>query len=147
MRSKDVPILDVTSEAINNPIRLIAGWYMVTDGVFLPPLSLDISYWFVGCYFMGLKRFAEYRYMRSEGADPAEYRASFAWYDEERLLSTVVFYAAASMLFFGAFLMRYRIELVFSFPCAAWVMASYFHVAYKPDSAARRRVPAEVITP
>jgi ABC-type dipeptide/oligopeptide/nickel transport system permease subunit len=38
------------------------------------------------------------------------------------------------MLFFGAFLMRYRVELVLSFPFIAVVMAIYFVLAWKRDS-------------
>ena len=60
VRSKDVPYLDVLSESVNNPLRMLAGWYMVTDST-VPPLSLIVAYWMVGCYFMALKRFSEYR--------------------------------------------------------------------------------------
>ncbi|MGC2612996.1 MAG: hypothetical protein WA354_03120 [Terracidiphilus sp.] len=52
------------------------------------------------------------------------------------LLFSIVFYAAAAMLSFGAFLMRYRIELVLSFPLIAIVMAMYLSLAFKPDSPA-----------
>ena len=38
------------------------------------------------------------------------------------------------MLFFGAFLMRYRVELVLSFPFIAVVMTIYFVLAFKRDS-------------
>ena len=138
VRTKEVPLLDVTSEAINNPIRLIAGWYMITLDGPPPPLSLMISYWFVGCYFMALKRFAELRYLRAEGSEPANYRSSFAWYTEERLLTSVMFYAVTCMLFFGAFLMRYRMELVLTFPFAAWTMTTYFFLSFGEQSAVRR---------
>jgi len=42
------------------------------------------------------------------------------------------------MLFFGAFAMRYRIELIVSFPLIAFVMAIYLAVGFRPDSAAQR---------
>jgi hypothetical protein len=42
------------------------------------------------------------------------------------------------MLFFGAFAMRYRIELIVSFPLIALVMAIYLAVGFRPDSAAQR---------
>ena len=138
VRTKEVALLDVISEAINNPIRLIAGWYMITIGGTLPPLSLCISYWFIGGYFMGLKRFAELRYLTARGANAPSYRSSFSWYTEERLLVSVMFYAATSMLFFGAFLMRYRMELVLTFPFTAWTMTSYFLLSFAEGSAVRR---------
>ena len=31
VRSKDLPYVDVLSEAINNPIRMLAGWFIVTS--------------------------------------------------------------------------------------------------------------------
>jgi hypothetical protein len=41
------------------------------------------------------------------------------------------------MLFFGAFCMRYRLELILAFPAIALVMAIYLHVALKENSAAQ----------
>ncbi|MFV0309332.1 MAG: UbiA family prenyltransferase [Desertimonas sp.] len=133
VRSKDLPYLDVLTESINNPLRMMAGWYM-TGITVLPPTSLLLSYWFVGCYFMALKRFAEYR----EIDDPvraADYRASFSYYTADRLLVSVLFYASAAMLFLGAFVMRYRLELILAFPLIAVVMAIYFSLALRDDSA------------
>src|SRR5579863_174519 len=110
LRSKDLPYLDVISESINNPIRFCLGWYMVTS-VVLPPLSLLVAYWMLGAYFMGLKRFSEYRQI-DDCAIAGIYRRSFRSYTQESLLTSVIFYAAGAMLFFGAFIMRYRIELI-----------------------------------
>jgi len=39
------------------------------------------------------------------------------------------------MLFFGAFIMRYRLELIFTFPVIALLMAVYFDLAFEPNSA------------
>jgi len=131
IRTKDVPYADVVSEAINNPIRLAAGWLIVSTTI--PPASLLLSYWLVGCYFMALKRYAEQRHLKKDG-DVGRYRKSLAFVTPELLLSSVVFYASAAMLFFGAFLMRYRVELVLSFPFIAVVMAIYFVLAFKDHS-------------
>jgi len=132
LRSKDLPYVDVLSESVNNPIRFCLGWYMVTSTM-LPPLSLLIAYWMVGSYFMSLKRFSEFRQI----GDPVlagDYRRSFRFYTGESLLTSVVFYAAAAMLFFGAFIMRYRIELILCFPVVAWVMSIYFNLSFGHDS-------------
>lgn len=135
VRSKDLPYIDVLSEAINNPIRMLAGWFIVTS-VTVAPASLLLSYWMIGCYFMALKRFAEYRSI-ADAARAAAYRKSFRYFTSERLLVSVMFYAAAAMLFFGAFCMRYRLELILAFPAIALVMALYLNVALKPNSAAQ----------
>ena len=42
------------------------------------------------------------------------------------------------MLFLGAFIMRYRLELILSFPFVALVMAIYLALAFKKDSAVQR---------
>ncbi len=132
LRSKDVPYLDVLSESINNPLRFCAGWYVVT-AVMVPPVSLLLSYWMLGAYFMALKRFSEYR--QSGPLLAGSYRRSFQFYTEKLLLNSVVFYAAAAMLFFGAFCMRYRMELVLAFPVIALLMSVYFDLAFEHDSA------------
>lgn len=135
IRTKDVPYLDVLSEALNNPLRLLAGWYVVDPGP-LPPASLLLSYWFVGAYFMAIKRFAEFREI-DDPAVAAAYRKSFRHYNERRLLTSVLFYGSAAMLFLGAFTMRYRLELLLAYPLVALVMAIYFDIAFQENSAAQ----------
>lgn len=136
IRSKDQPYLDVLTESINNPLRMLAGWYL-TQSALLPPSSLLISYWMIGCYFMAIKRFSEYR----DIGDPvrsAAYRKSFAFYNENKLLVSIMFYGSTAMLFFGAFVMRYRMELILAFPMVALVMTVYLAMSFKSDSAAQR---------
>jgi hypothetical protein len=112
---------------------MLGGWYMTGTLVF-PPASLLVSYWMVGCYFMAIKRYAEYRDI-DDPARAAAYRKSFSYYTLQRLLVSIMFYSSAAMLFLGAFIMRYRLELILSFPLVAFVMAVYFRLAFKPESA------------
>jgi decaprenyl-phosphate phosphoribosyltransferase len=133
LRTKDVPYLDVLTESVNNPLRMLLGWYAVAAWL-VPPLSLLICYWMIGCYFMALKRFSELREIGDRGV-AGSYRASFKRYTPESLLVSVVFYASTAMLFFGAFVMRYRIELLLGFPLVALVMAIYFKLAFEKNSA------------
>ncbi|QNI33039.1 UbiA family prenyltransferase [Alloacidobacterium dinghuense] len=132
-RTKDVAYLDVVTESVNNPLRMLLGWYMVTSTI-VPPASLLIFYWMIGCYFMALKRFSEYRDIGDKAVSGA-YRASFRHYDERNLLCSITFYAAVAMLFFGAFVMRYKLELIGAFPFIAIMMATYFNMAFEPESA------------
>jgi len=136
LRSKDVPYVDVLSEAINNPLRMLAGWFIATSSS-AAPASLLLSYWMVGCYFMALKRYAEYREIGDRRA-AAAYRKSFAYYTSERLMVSIMFYGSAAMLFLGAFVMRYRLELILAFPLVALVMAMYLDLSFKEDSAVQR---------
>jgi len=133
LRTKDVPYLDVLTESVNNPLRMLLGWYAVA-AFLVPPLSLLMCYWMIGCYFMALKRFSELREIGDHGV-AGSYRASFRRYTQESLLVSVVFYASTAMLFFGAFVIRYRIELLLGFPLVALVMAIYFKLAFKHNSA------------
>jgi decaprenyl-phosphate phosphoribosyltransferase len=132
LRSKDVPYLDVLSEAVNNPLRMLAGWFMV-DPHQIIPTTLLCGYWMVGAYLMALKRFAEYHEIGDKDR-ATQYRKCFAFYNGPRLLGSVTFYGSAAMLFFGAFIMRYRLELILSFPLVALVMAIYFQLAFQPHS-------------
>jgi decaprenyl-phosphate phosphoribosyltransferase len=132
IRTKDKPYLDVLSESLNNPLRLLLGWY-ATGTSLLPPLSLVFAYWMIGAFFMAVKRFAEYRHI-NDPIRAGEYRLSFKHYNEERLLISIVYYVAAFGLFFGIFLIRYRTELILSIPLIAAVIAGYIHIGFHHNS-------------
>jgi 4-hydroxybenzoate polyprenyltransferase len=132
VRSKEIPYLDVLSESINNPIRLVLGWFVLIQDKF-PPVSLILAYWMVGAFFMAMKRFAEYR----EIGDPEVarlYRRSFAYYDEDRLLISLFFYAIAAALFSGVFIVRYHLELIFLIPLLAGFFAWYMKLGLQAGS-------------
>jgi len=135
VRAKDLPYIDVLVESINNLIRLLVGWYIVSPP-FQIPVSLLISYWMIGAYLMAIKRFAEMRDI-SRNISAKQYRKSFGYYTEQNLLVSIMFYASTSMLFFGAFVMRYRLELILSFPLIAFIMAMYLNLAFKEDGSAQ----------
>ncbi len=132
VRTKDKAYIDVLSESVNNPLRLLAGWY-ASGMEIIPPVSLIAAYWMVGAFFMAVKRFAEYRRI-GDHAVACRYRSSFKHYDEERLLVSVVYYAVAFGLFFGIFLLRYRMEWLLSIPFIAGVIGWYIHLGFLEDS-------------
>jgi len=132
LRTKDLPYIDVISESVNNPLRMLAGWFIVGPAGFAPG-SLLLSYWSIGCYFMATKRFAEYRHI-GDRARASAYRRSFAYYNENLLLISVMFFGSTAMLLFGAFIARYRLSLVLSFPFVALVMAIYLWLGLAKDS-------------
>ena len=132
LRTKDRVYLDVLSESINNPLRLLLGWY-ATGNTMVVPVSLIVAYWMLGAFLMAMKRYAEFR----ELANPqlaAAYRRSFASYTESTLLVSIVYYAAAFGLFLGIFLIRYRIELILAIPFIAGFIAWYMHLGLKANS-------------
>ena len=132
IRLKDRPYLDVLSESVNNPIRLAMGWYAV-GGTLMPTLSAIMAYWMFGAFLMAVKRFAEYRHI----GDPERaqnYRKSFGYYTEQRLLISILYYAALFGMFSGVFIARYRLEVVLATPLVAYAMAYYLHMGHKPNS-------------
>jgi len=132
IRTKDKPYLDVLSESVNNPIRLLLGWYAVSTHT-VPPVSLILAYWMVGAFFMAVKRLAEYR-MINDPVRAKSYRNSFGHYSEERLLISIVYYAVTFGLFMGIFLLRYKMELIFSIPFIGGAIAWYIKLGFKENS-------------
>lgn len=136
IRTKDIPYLDVLSESINNMIRLLLGWFIVTSQ-FQPPISILIGYWFAGAFLMATKRFAEYRMI----ADPSVaglYRKSFIKYTEVSLLVSSFFYAMCATFFIGVFMIKYRIEYIIAMPFIFGLFCFYLAIAFKPDSAVQK---------
>jgi decaprenyl-phosphate phosphoribosyltransferase len=135
LRTKEWPYIDVLSEAVNNPIRLLLGWFAIVDRT-IPPVSLLLSYWMIGAFFMAVKRYSELRHL-GDAAVAAAYRRSFAYYTEAKLLVSIVFYATACAFFAGVFIVRYHLELILFVPLAAGVFAHYLKLGLLPDSPAQ----------
>jgi len=139
MRTKDWPYLDVMSESINNPIRLLLGWAMVS-GATIPPVSFMGTYWLGGAFLMTAKRLSEYRFIiNSKGpAAPGQYRKSFQHYTELSLLVSCFVYAIMASFLLSAFLVKYRTELILIFPLLTLLFAYYLYMAMQKASAAQR---------
>jgi 4-hydroxybenzoate polyprenyltransferase len=136
LRTKDRAYLDVLSESVNNPIRLLIGWFAVVDSP-LPPASLVFGYWMVGAFLMAVKRYAELRYLDSPEM-AGNYRLSFRYYTPERLLACAVFYSCCASFFLGVFLVKYRVELLPVLPFLALGFAWYMQIGMRVDSPAQR---------
>ena len=136
IRTKDIPYLDVLSESINNMIRLLLGWFIITDA-YQPPSSILIGYWFAGAFLMATKRFAEYR-MIGDPETAGLYRKSFRHYTEVSLLLSTFFYALTSTFFIGIFMIKYRMEYLIAMPFVFGLYCFYLGIAFKPDSAAQK---------
>lgn len=143
-RTKDRVYLDVLSESINNPIRLMLGWLMVTSQQLpssslikgLPPFSLLVGYWMGGAFLMAVKRYAEFKFINSHKV-AGLYRRSFQFYSEQKLLMSSFFYGMSSAFFLGVFLVKNRIELLLSLPFFAFLFTWYLQIGMKPNSTAQ----------
>lgn len=136
VRTKDIPYLDVLSESINNMIRLLLGWFIITSA-YQPPISILIGYWFAGAFLMATKRFAEYR-MIGDPSVAGLYRKSFAYYTETSLLVSSFFYAMCATFFIGVFMIKYRMEYIIAMPFVFGLFCFYVYIAFKPDSAVQK---------
>jgi 4-hydroxybenzoate polyprenyltransferase len=138
VRTKDKPYLDVISESINNPLRLMIGWAMV-DPTTLPPSSIILSYWFGGAFLMAAKRYSEYRELVvSHGRELlVRYRASFAGYSEVSLNVSCFIHGLLSTFFLAVFLIKYRVEYLLLMPAVIVLFAYYLALATRPHSSAQ----------
>ena len=134
-RTKDRPYLDVLSESINNPLRLLLGWFVVVSSGY-PPSSTMLAYWMGGCFLMGIKRYAEFRSI-GDSDIAGRYRKSFLYYNEDSLLVSAFFYAICSSFFLAVFLIKYRVELILTFPLLAGMFSWYLAIGLQKNSAAQ----------
>jgi len=139
LRSKDYPYLDVITESVNNPLRLLLGWAMA-DPTSLPPSSLILGYWFGGAFLMGAKRLSEYReIVAAHGKDLlVRYRKSFARYGEVNLLASCFVYALFSTMCLAIFFIKYRVEYVLVLPAIALLFGKYLAMSLRPASITQR---------
>jgi 4-hydroxybenzoate polyprenyltransferase len=139
VRSKDKAHLDVISESINNPLRLMIGWTMI-DPTTLPPASIILMYWAGGAFLMAAKRLSEFREITaSHGRALLEkYRASFAGYSEISLTVSCLVYALVASFFLAIFVIKYRVEYLLTVPVIIGLFAKYLALSMRPGSAAQK---------
>ncbi len=135
LRAKDRPYLDVLSEAINNPIRLVLGWCAIVDNV-IPPSSILTAYWMGGAFLMAVKRYSEFRYIDNP-QQAGLYRKSFIYYDEKTLLLSAFFYALTASFLLGVFLIKYRVEFVLAVPFISILFVWYLYLGMARESIAQ----------
>lgn len=131
IRAKEIPFVDVICESVNNPLRLMIGWFSVVSVTQFPPISLAFLFWVFGAFLMTSKRLAELRYL---GATADKYRLTYHYYSEGSLLAAMVVYAAATFGLLCWQLFVYGFAFYFSLPLAVIFTAWWFKLTYEPDS-------------
>lgn len=137
-RTKEKPYLDVVSESVNSPLRLMIGWAMI-DPQTMPPGSIILTYWMAGAFLMAAKRLSEYREITaSHGKELlARYRLSFAGYSETSLTVSCFIYGLLSSFFLAVFLIKYRMEYILLLPVIIVMFSYYLALAMQPGSSAQ----------
>jgi 4-hydroxybenzoate polyprenyltransferase len=138
LRTKDIPYLDVISESINSPLRLMIGWAMI-DPMTMPPGSIILTYWMGGAFLMAAKRLSEYREISATHGKEllAQYRSSFAGYTDTSLTVSCFSYGLLSSFFLAVFLIKYRMEYILIMPLIVIMFAYYLALAMQPGSSAQ----------
>ncbi len=113
IRVKDIPFLDSTIESINNPIRFLIGWYIMT-GIF-PTVSILISWWFFGNFLMVGKRVAEKKFLTEE--ESSGYRISLKKYSLKMLITFMILNAIIFIVSLSIFTIESKLNsFLFSIP-------------------------------
>lgn len=132
LRAKDVPYVDVATESLNLPLRLLLGWFSLI-GTRLPPVSLLLTFWSAGAFFMAVKRLAELRTL-GRGQAAFRYRRSFEAYTEQRLMLISMFAGFCFAFFAGVFIVRFKLELILLAPLYAAFFVYYLKLGLREES-------------
>lgn len=135
-RTKDLFLLDVLSESVNNAIRFMLGWFIIPINIVVP-ISILFGYWMAGAFLMATKRYSEYKFINNK-KKAGLYRKSFIFYNEKILITSAFFYAMCSVFFIGIFLIKYRIELIMSIPFIIGLFCYYFYLSFAKDSVVQK---------
>jgi decaprenyl-phosphate phosphoribosyltransferase len=132
-RLKDKPYVDFIFEAINNPIRLMVGWYSVAKPSYLVPASLVLGFWFLGMFLMAAKRFGELRFLK-DNERAVKYRKSFQYYTEEHLLFSMIAAAVSFSFLLGTLSLKYSVDVIVILPFLVIWIVWLFHLAYQNNT-------------
>ena len=130
-RAKDLSYLDFIIESINNPIRLLLGFFMF-NSEFLLPSSIIIFYWSAGAFLMVCKRYAEYNSLDKDIL--VKYRKSFKTYNVNNLLLSIFFTSMLSISMITVFMIKYKIEFIFFIISIAILFLYYLYLTLRPNS-------------
>ncbi|PIU63326.1 hypothetical protein COS83_00800 [archaeon CG07_land_8_20_14_0_80_38_8] len=92
-RLKDIPVLDVLCAALNFSLRVLIGWYAITDTVIYRIVLLFP--FFIAGFLLSCKRLAEYDFL---GSRAGEVRRVYKYYSEKSLYVSINVYFTLSIL-------------------------------------------------
>ena len=123
-RSKDLRVIDILSESINNPIRFILA-YTALGGSFDLNLYILLSYWSGGAFLMTCKRYAEKKFFKNN-INLAKYRPSIAKYNLLHLL-----YLILSLQFYQRYFYSYfYYKLMLSTRIFLYILSFYLYFIF-----------------
>lgn len=135
IRAKDIVFVDVLTEALNNPIRLLLGWFTIVN-VSFPSITLLLTFWLAGGFVMAVKRYAELQVFPNTTV-AAFYRQSFQFYTSHTLILTALIYGITAIIFWFSFILSHEIFLVILSPLYLILFYWYLLIGLKPASLAQ----------
>jgi hypothetical protein len=111
----------------------MVGWYAVAKPSELVPASIIFGFWFLGIFLMAAKRFGEIRFIQDK-ENAAKYRNSFKYYNEEKLLFSMIAAAMSFTFMLGALSFKYSVDLVVALPFIVSWIVWFFHLAYQQNT-------------
>ena len=126
-RTKDIKIIDVLTESINNPIRLYLGYSFFIDS-FDIPFSLLIGYWMGGAFLMACKRLSEKLYLKDQKVIKS-YRPSIFSYKLIDLKLHIKIYALISIISIFLFLNKFNIFYSFLSLSFIFLFIDYYKIS------------------
>jgi 4-hydroxybenzoate polyprenyltransferase len=130
-RFKEVPVLDVLIESLNNPIRFVIGWYATASPIGFPSIILLCLVWMYGSFLMSAKRLAEKRFL-GDRADV--YRKTYRFYTEHSLKLLTSLYATITFLLYTAASLLKSPNMVYAAPAVAVHILWVFKLTLEKDS-------------
>ncbi len=112
IRTKDIPYIDIISESLNNPIRLMLGWYSINNTNSIPLIGV-LCYWSLGATIVTAKRLAELRFL---GHNSSHYRPTFKHYSNSLLTVIYFFLIIATLIPFTILSYIYKFQLFYLSP-------------------------------
>lgn len=101
LRFKDLKLVDVISEGINNPIRFMLAYTALINDLNFNN-NFVFSYWFAGIFLMTCKRLSEKKFFQNS-ENLFNYRPSLKNYSVNQLYIIIIFSCILSLIFLNLF--------------------------------------------
>ena len=82
---------------------------------------------------MATKRLGEIRFIADHSVVKV-YRKSLAYYTQEKLITSIIFYASLFSFTSAIFLIRYKFELILTIPLLSLLISEYLRIGFLHDS-------------
>ncbi len=133
IRTKDLPYVDVIAESVNNPLRLLIGWYVIDD-VSSPPLIAILCYWSLGAALVTAKRLGELRFL---GRKAAIYRPTFKYYNISLLAIMYFFYVLMTLAAVVLLSLEYERHILYVIPFILIFFVWFTFLTFQQDSSVK----------